>query len=88
MTSGYADYVCQPEVLHGTNLNPFRQWTSEELIQIGISKPMQFEPGANWGYSHTNYVILGRVLEKIACMPLAEATRKYIFDGSNANPEL
>jgi CubicO group peptidase (beta-lactamase class C family) len=79
MTSGYADYVYQPEVLHGTNLNPFRQWTSEELIQIGISKPMQFEPGTNWGYSHTNYVILGRVLEKIACMPLAEAMRKYIF---------
>jgi CubicO group peptidase (beta-lactamase class C family) len=75
MTSGYADYVYQPEVLHGVNLNPFRQWTSEELIQIGISKPMQFEPGTNWGYSHTNYVILGRVLEKITCMPLAEAMR-------------
>jgi CubicO group peptidase (beta-lactamase class C family) len=80
MTSGYADYVYQPEVLHGVNLDPFRQWTSEELIHIGISKPMMFSPGSNWGYSHTNYVILGRVLEKITGMPLAEAMRKYIFE--------
>ena len=68
-----------PEILHGVNLEPFRQWTSDELIQIGISKPMMFEPGTNWGYSHTNYVILGRVLEKITGMPLADAMRKYIF---------
>ena len=80
MTSGYADYVYQPEVLHGTNLDPFRQWTSQELIEIGISKPMMFEPGTNWGYSHTNYVILGRVLEKITRMSLAQAMRRYILD--------
>jgi CubicO group peptidase (beta-lactamase class C family) len=79
MTSGYADYVYQPEVLHGVVFEPFRQWSPEELIQIGTSKPMMFEPGTNWGYSHTNYVILGRVLEKITGMPLAEAMQKYIF---------
>jgi CubicO group peptidase (beta-lactamase class C family) len=79
MTSGYADYVYQPAVLHGVNLDPFRQWTSRELIHIGISKPMMFEPGTNWGYSHTNYVILGRVLEKITGMPLAEGMKKYIL---------
>ena len=65
MTSGYADYVYTPELIDGTNANPFRHWTSDELIKIGISKPMMFAPGTNWGYSHTNYVILGRVLEKI-----------------------
>src|SRR5436190_1340762 len=35
---------------------------------------------AKWGYSHTNYVILGRLLEKITRMSLAEAMQKYIFD--------
>jgi CubicO group peptidase (beta-lactamase class C family) len=79
MTSGYEDYVYQPELLEGVYRNPFRQWTSEELIQIGVSKPIWFEPGKNWAYSHTNYVILGRVLEKITGMPLAEAMQKYIF---------
>lgn len=80
MTSGYADYVYQPETTEGTYRDPFRQWTPAELIQIGVSKPMQFAPGANWGYSHTNYVILGLVLEKIAGMPLADAIRQYVLD--------
>src|SRR5579863_3589950 len=79
MTSGYADYVYQPELLNGLYHDPFRQWTPKELIQIGVSKPMQFEPGTNWGYSHTNYVILGRVLEKIAGMPLADALSRYVL---------
>ena len=79
MTSGYADYVYQPEVMHSVNLDPFRQWTSDELIRIGTSKPMMFEPGTNWGYSHTNYVILGRVLEMVSGLPLAGAMQKYIF---------
>ncbi len=80
MTSGYADYVYQPETMRGVYADPFRQWSPEELIQIGITKPMEFEPGTNWGYSHTNYVILGRVLERIAGMPLADAIRKYVLE--------
>jgi CubicO group peptidase (beta-lactamase class C family) len=79
MTSGYADYVYQPEFDESLYQNPFRQWTPEELIHIGVSKPMQFVPGKNWGYSHTNYVILGRVLEKIAGMPLADALNRYVL---------
>src|SRR5579872_4291587 len=79
MTSGYADYVYQPELTRRLYRDPFRQWTPEELIRIGTSKPMQFAPGTNWGYSHTNYVILGEVLAKIAHMPLADALRRYVL---------
>jgi CubicO group peptidase (beta-lactamase class C family) len=80
MTSGYADYVYEPEVTHGIYLDPFRQWTPQELIKIGVSKPMMFKPGTNWGYCHTNYVILGRVLEQVTHMSLAQAMRQYILD--------
>jgi CubicO group peptidase (beta-lactamase class C family) len=79
MTSGYADYVYQPEVLEGTVLDPFRQYTPDELIHIGTSKPMAFAPGTNWGYSHTNYIILGRVIEKVTGLPLATALQRYIM---------
>jgi CubicO group peptidase (beta-lactamase class C family) len=95
MTSGYADYVYQPETVQGIYRNPFRQWTPEELTQIGVSKPAQFAPGTNWGYSHTNYVILGGVLEKIAGMPLADAIRQYVLEpmglkqtGASTTPEI
>jgi CubicO group peptidase (beta-lactamase class C family) len=80
MTSGYADYVYEPEVAHGIYLDPFRQWTPQELIKIGVSKPMLFEAGTNWSYCHTNYVILGQVLEQVTHMPLAQAMRQYILD--------
>jgi CubicO group peptidase (beta-lactamase class C family) len=80
MTSGYTDYVYEPEVMHGIYLDPFRQWTPQELIKIGVSKPMMFEPGTNWGYCHTNYVILGQVIEQVTRLPLAQAMRQYILD--------
>ena len=79
MTSGYQDYVYEPEVTTGLYRNPFRQWTPEELIQIGVTPDRWFDPGKNWAYSHTNYVILGRVLEQITGMSLAQAMQKYII---------
>ena len=79
MTSGYADYVYQPELINEYMERPFRAWTTEQLIHIGVSKPMQFKPGTNWGYSHTNYAILGTVLQKIAGMPLNAAIDEYVF---------
>ena len=80
MTSGYPDYVYQPATLRGTALEPFRQWTPQELLRIGLSGKPMFAPGSNWGYCHTNYVILGMVLSKIAHMPLAEALQKYVLN--------
>lgn len=80
MTSGYPDYVYQPATLQGTALDPFRQWSPQELLQIGMSGKPMFAPGTNWGYCHTNYVILGMVLAKIAGMPLAGALQKYVLD--------
>src|ERR1700751_4672 len=79
MTSGYADYVYQPELTHALSLDPFKQWSSDDLIRLGTSNPLLFEPGTNFAYCHTNYVILGRVLEMLTGLPLATAMQKYIF---------
>ena len=29
-----------------------------------VDKPLLYEPGTNWNYAHTNYVLLGKALEK------------------------
>ena len=79
MTSGYADYVYQDEVLTGTDADPFRQWTDDELIRVGTSQPRMFEPGTNWGYSHTNYVLLGRLLTAATGKPLDTLMRDEVF---------
>ena len=44
--------------------NPFRRWTTHELLSYATSQPLLYEPGTNWNYAHTNYVLLGLALEK------------------------
>lgn len=78
-TSGYADYVYQPEVSDGVDADPFRQWATDDLIRIGTRAPAMFAPGTNFGYSHTNYAILGQVLEQAGRAPLSQLMQRYIF---------
>jgi CubicO group peptidase (beta-lactamase class C family) len=80
MTSGYADYVHDDGFITAFYVDPFQHWTPEELIEIGVSKPLMFEPGTNWGYAHTGYVIMGRVIEKVTGKPLGEVMAERIFE--------
>ncbi len=65
MTSGYVDYVIGNDAF-ATALyqDPFTQFEPEELLGFATSKPLLYEPGTNWNYAHTNYVLLGLALEK------------------------
>jgi CubicO group peptidase (beta-lactamase class C family) len=66
MTSGYTDYVIgNADVDQMLYTDPFRQWTPEELLKTVTSKPLLYRPGTNWNYAHTNYLILGLVLERL-----------------------
>jgi CubicO group peptidase (beta-lactamase class C family) len=65
MTSGYVDYVIDNDAFDAAIYqNPFRQWTPEELLAFAVHKPLLYEPGTNWDYAHTNYLLLGLALEK------------------------
>jgi CubicO group peptidase (beta-lactamase class C family) len=79
MTAGYPDYVQNPKLAQELYADPFRQWTPEELIDIGLSTPRVFAPGTNWDYSHTDYVILGQALEKITGQPLDVALQEQVL---------
>jgi CubicO group peptidase (beta-lactamase class C family) len=65
MTSGYSDYIIGNDAfINMLYANPFRQWTTQELMAQISSRPLLYEPGTNWNYAHTNYVLLGLALEK------------------------
>jgi CubicO group peptidase (beta-lactamase class C family) len=65
MTSGYVDYVIGNTAMNDAlYANPFRRWTVHDLLSYATSKPLLYEPGTNWNYAHTNYVLLGLALEK------------------------
>ncbi len=85
MTAGYPDYVRNEQLTAASYANPFRQWTPREKIAIGLSTPRLFEPGTNWDYSHTNYVILGLVLEEVTGKLLATLMQENILGPLNLN---
>lgn len=69
-TSGYADYV-NMDILP-LYADPFRWWSPQELIDLGLSQPMHCDPGQCWSYAHTNFVILGQVMEQASGRRLAD----------------
>jgi CubicO group peptidase (beta-lactamase class C family) len=65
MTSGYVDYVIGNTAMNeALYANPFRRWTVHEMLKYAVDQPLLYEPGTNWNYAHTNYVLLGLALEK------------------------
>lgn len=64
-SSGYYDFLNSPQILNDKELYT-KNWDPMTLITIGVSEPILFEPGTQFSYSHTNFCILGLILEKIA----------------------
>lgn len=81
MTSGYQDYVLGndafAQIAYG---DVFKAWSTEDQLALAVDKPLWFEPGTNWAYAHTNYVILGLVLEEVTGMPLEDALQQRVLD--------
>jgi CubicO group peptidase (beta-lactamase class C family) len=79
-TSGYPDYETDPQWTAAFNNDPFHIFTYEERIRYAFNRPMQFAPGTNWSYAHTNFMILGHILEKIGGRPLDELIEDEVFE--------
>jgi D-alanyl-D-alanine carboxypeptidase len=46
--------------------NRWRTWTADELIARALANPPAFEPpGRTFGYSNTNYLLLGEIVEEV-----------------------
>ncbi len=79
MTAGYPDYEADPRLANDLSANPFRQITTSDQLALAFSHPLLFTPGTNWSYSHSDYVILGLALAKIAHQPLDAALRRLVL---------
>ena len=78
-TTGYPDYEQDPAWLAAFNENPFHIFTYEERMKYAFGRPLQFAPGANWSYAHTNFMILGNILAKIGNRPLDQLLADEVF---------
>lgn len=80
MTSGYHDYVQNPVLGEAIYTNPFRQFSTLEKLALGVNAPLYYTPGTNWNYAHTNYVILGLVMEKATGRHLGQLLRTRVLE--------
>ncbi|WP_244237939.1 serine hydrolase domain-containing protein [Corallococcus terminator] len=78
-TSGAFNYTDSQAFLTQAESSPGKTWSAEELISLGAAASPSFEPGARWEYSNTNYILLGRILESVTGMPLAQQLRTRIL---------
>jgi len=79
-TSGYPDFETDPKWLDAFIADPFHIWTFDERMKYAFSRPIQFDPGTNWSYSHTNFMILGEILSKIGNKPLDVLLREKVLE--------
>ncbi|WP_280428384.1 serine hydrolase domain-containing protein [Nocardia brasiliensis] len=59
--------------------NRCKTYRPEELVQLALTKPARFEPGAGWSYSNTNYVLARLLIEKVSGGPYAAEMQRLIL---------
>ncbi|MFC7604841.1 serine hydrolase domain-containing protein [Streptosporangium amethystogenes subsp. fukuiense] len=59
--------------------NRFKTYPPEELVRLALSKPARFEPGTDWSYANTNYVLARLLIEKVTGRSVAEEMRRLIL---------
>jgi CubicO group peptidase (beta-lactamase class C family) len=74
-TSGYQDYWPEDYVM--TTMLP--DVTAQQILDNWGKKPLDFEPGTQWQYSNTNFVIAGRIVEQVTGAPLMDFLTARIF---------
>ncbi len=76
-TSGLGNYTNNPKFLQMSRTDR----STAELLQVMVdaSPKLDFEPGTDWRYSNTAFVLLGIVVEKVAGKPYAEVMRERLF---------
>src|ERR1700733_9330549 len=75
MTSGYQDFWPEDYVM----TSMMKSATPQQVLDTWAKKPLDFEPGTQWQYSNTNYVIAGRIAEIAGGKPLIEQLQERIF---------
>jgi CubicO group peptidase (beta-lactamase class C family) len=74
-TAGYQDYWPQ-DYVPPFMLHPI---TANKILDLWARKPLDFDPGTQWQYSNTGFIVAGLIVEKASGMPLLEFLNKNIF---------
>ena len=64
-TTGIPRWVMKPEVWEVLHENPDKVWTYEDRFSYVFDETPVHPAGDGWGYSDTNYLLIGMLIEKL-----------------------
>ncbi len=76
-TSGIEEYYGLGDFMERLKSDPYRHWQPVELFSYVFDREPLFEAGHGWGYSDTNYLILGYLIEKHTGKKMYDLARTY-----------
>ncbi|MCX4683852.1 beta-lactamase family protein [Kitasatospora purpeofusca] len=80
MRSGLFSYTQDEDFVTALQADPQRSFTPDQLLAYAFKHPVNFAPGAEFDYSNTNTVLIGKVIEKLGGQPLGDFLKKEVFD--------
>ena len=80
-TAGYPDYVHMKPWVDRLLSDPFKAFTDDELIAYAVAdKKMAYAPpGSSQAYSHTEYVILGQIMQRATGKSMKELYETHVL---------
>jgi len=79
-TSGLIDYMNDARAWRSDFArDPQRQWTHSDVMSYIYDKPLLFEPGTDYHYSNSNYILVGAIIEQVIGQPHYTLIRKRIL---------
>lgn len=72
-TSGVFNYLLDLEKLFRRD-----RWRPDQLVEIAMTYPPDFEPGTDWRYSNTNFILAGMIIERATGGAFADAVSRRI----------
>ncbi|NBE56872.1 serine hydrolase [Streptomyces sp. YC537] len=84
-TSGIFNYTADPDIARKAFTTDFLKhrydtYTPEQVVAVAMSHKPTFEPGADWSYSNTNYVLAGMVVEKVTGESWEDEIEERVID--------
>jgi D-alanyl-D-alanine carboxypeptidase len=60
--------------------------TPQQIVDRWARKPLDFEPGTQWQYSNTGYVVAGMIVERVSGQPLLAFLQQHVFAPLGMHP--
>ncbi|HEX2178182.1 MAG TPA: serine hydrolase domain-containing protein [Actinomycetota bacterium] len=79
-TSGLPDASRSTELKTSLLEDPDRTWSVDQVLAIAAKGEPEFQAGSAYGYSNTNYLLLGKVIENLTGRPWQAEVRHRILD--------